>query len=246
MQRVMPAPAGASTARTAAGSICACDSDRWARLLRPDLAHGHEGRVPPAVRPDRRSLPLGLLMHRHRFVAGQPGPRPATRAARRAGRRAHGRLAGMVPFQTRDRHRELNFYNTQMRAWWVIGIALGAGGRAAGAGPGIARARGSVRAKLAAATHRLVGGRLRHGADRCRAPATTSGRPGAATSTRWRDALEDTERTRRAFMADISHELRTPLAVVRAELEAIEDGIRPLDLRPPWRRCRPRSASSAS
>src|SRR3546814_2119920 len=29
-------------------------------------------------------------------------------------------------------------------------------------------------------------------------------------------------------MADISHELRTPLAVLRAELEAIQDGIRPL------------------
>ena len=29
-------------------------------------------------------------------------------------------------------------------------------------------------------------------------------------------------------MADISHELRTPLAVLRAELEAIQDGIRPM------------------
>jgi two-component system sensor histidine kinase BaeS len=30
-------------------------------------------------------------------------------------------------------------------------------------------------------------------------------------------------------MADVSHELRTPLAVLSAELEAIEDGVRPLD-----------------
>ncbi|MQM40091.1 Signal transduction histidine-protein kinase BaeS [wastewater metagenome] len=29
-------------------------------------------------------------------------------------------------------------------------------------------------------------------------------------------------------MADISHELRTPLSVLRAELEAMEDGVRPL------------------
>ncbi len=35
---------------------------------------------------------------------------------------------------------------------------------------------------------------------------------------------------RRDFMADISHELRTPLAVMRAELEAMEDGIRPLNV----------------
>ena len=38
--------------------------------------------------------------------------------------------------------------------------------------------------------------------------------------------LEATERMRRDFMADISHELRTPLAVLRGELEALEDGVR--------------------
>ena len=58
-------------------------------------------------------------------------------------------------------------------------------------------------------------------------------------------ALDDTERNRRAFIADISHELRTPLAVVRAELEAIEDGIRPLD-RANLGALRARSASWAS
>jgi two-component system, OmpR family, sensor histidine kinase BaeS len=41
-------------------------------------------------------------------------------------------------------------------------------------------------------------------------------------------ALEKTEQMRRAFMADVSHELRTPLAVLRGELEAIEDGVREL------------------
>lgn len=33
---------------------------------------------------------------------------------------------------------------------------------------------------------------------------------------------------RRDFMADVSHELRTPLAVLRGELEAMEDGVRRL------------------
>src|SRR5450830_357823 len=41
--------------------------------------------------------------------------------------------------------------------------------------------------------------------------------------------LELNERARRTFMADISHELRTPLAVVRAELEAVQDGVRAPD-----------------
>ncbi len=35
---------------------------------------------------------------------------------------------------------------------------------------------------------------------------------------------------RRAYMADISHELRTPLAILRGELEAIQDGVRKMTL----------------
>lgn len=41
-------------------------------------------------------------------------------------------------------------------------------------------------------------------------------------------ALEQAEQTRRRWVADISHELRTPLSVLRGELEALQDGIRPL------------------
>jgi two-component system sensor histidine kinase BaeS len=41
--------------------------------------------------------------------------------------------------------------------------------------------------------------------------------------------LESNEALRRHFMADISHELRTPLAVLQAQLEAMQDGIEPLD-----------------
>ena len=42
--------------------------------------------------------------------------------------------------------------------------------------------------------------------------------------------LEQTEKLRRQWVADMSHELRTPLAVLRAELESIQDGIYPLDM----------------
>lgn len=41
-------------------------------------------------------------------------------------------------------------------------------------------------------------------------------------------SLEKNESMRRAFMADISHELRTPLAILRGELEAMQDGVRKL------------------
>lgn len=39
--------------------------------------------------------------------------------------------------------------------------------------------------------------------------------------------LEDNESARRRWFADVSHELRTPLAIMRGELEAASDGIRP-------------------
>jgi two-component system sensor histidine kinase BaeS len=41
--------------------------------------------------------------------------------------------------------------------------------------------------------------------------------------------LARNEALRREFVADVSHELRTPLAVLRGELEALEDGVRVLD-----------------
>lgn len=40
--------------------------------------------------------------------------------------------------------------------------------------------------------------------------------------------LEQNERARRQWIADISHELRTPLTILRGEIEAMQDGIRPL------------------
>ena len=42
-------------------------------------------------------------------------------------------------------------------------------------------------------------------------------------------ALAQTEQARRQWVADISHELRTPLSLLRADVEAMQDGVRPLD-----------------
>ncbi len=42
-------------------------------------------------------------------------------------------------------------------------------------------------------------------------------------------ALQHSDQKRKKVMADLSHELRTPLTVMRAEVEALIDGVRPLN-----------------
>lgn len=42
------------------------------------------------------------------------------------------------------------------------------------------------------------------------------------------ETLEKNRTARRRWMADIAHELRTPVAILKGEIEALEDGIRPV------------------
>ena len=45
------------------------------------------------------------------------------------------------------------------------------------------------------------------------------------------DSLEQSRTARQRWMADIAHELRTPVAILKGEIEALADGVRPADER---------------
>lgn len=80
--------------------------------------------------------------------------------------------------------------------------------------------------QVAAATHRLAAGDY---AERVQVQSDDEVGQLARDFNQLAHTLERNEQMRREFMADISHELRTPLAVLRGELEALEDGVRKLD-----------------
>lgn len=44
------------------------------------------------------------------------------------------------------------------------------------------------------------------------------------------DTLEKNRTSRQRWIADISHELRTPVSILQGELEALQDGVRPLNM----------------
>lgn len=66
-----------------------------------------------------------------------------------------------------------------------------------------------------------------------RLPATSSDELGelAARFNTLAQTLQANRSARRQWVSDIAHELRTPLTILSGELQALEDGIRPLDLK---------------
>jgi two-component system sensor histidine kinase BaeS len=130
---------------------------------------------------------------------------------------------GRSPLRRLSSAAEVSFQQEQLRASWLIAalaVAL-----AAALALALARAFVTPVKRVAQATHRLAAGNY---ATRVSVRSTDElGRLGADFN-RLAETLERNETLRRRFMADVSHELRTPLAVLSGELEALEDGVRPL------------------
>ena len=135
-----------------------------------------------------------------------------------------GRAVGYVallPFERATGEANERFQQGQLRALLLIGVL--AAGLAAALAFYLSRRLLEPVKRIAFFTHQLAGGKYD-----ARVEVTAHHEVGQLM----RDfnslalTLQRNEESRRQFVADVSHELRTPLAVLRGELEALEDGVR--------------------
>ncbi len=165
---------------------------------------------------------LTVLDAERRLVVGNPELAGATLRPVQLGSRTVG-WVGRAPLRRLSSAAEESFEAQQERAAW--GIAALALALAAALAVVLARVFLVPVKRIAEATHRLAGGNY---GTRVRAHTDDELGGLARDFNRLAETLERNETLRRRFMADVSHELRTPLAVLSGELEALEDGVRPL------------------
>ncbi|WP_249087033.1 two-component system sensor histidine kinase BaeS [Raoultella ornithinolytica] len=125
------------------------------------------------------------------------------------------------PVERLTRNTDINFDRQQKRTSWLI-VALSTILAALATFP-LARGLLAPVKRLVEGTHRLAAGDFT-----TRVAVSSSDELGrlAQDFNQLASTLERNQQMRRDLMADISHELRTPLAVLRGELEAIQDGVR--------------------
>ncbi len=217
---------------------------RWAELLRHTDPYAPPR--PPPRRPEARKLERSEPPRSGRRRRRRPPPdptgfgarlalldankipvmgRPATlqNATVRQIRHAHGVVGWLQLSQLEAVTNDLDrrFITQQSRAFALVaGVAIA---MAAGGSIVLARHFLSPIKDLPQGTRALIAGQFH-----TRIPTTTNDELGQLS----RDfntlahTLEQNEQARRQFTADMSHELRTPLAILRGEIEAMQDGVR--------------------
>jgi len=204
----------------------------WFSLIHPTGMPSPDENTPgstiPPVLPEADltglNLRVGLLDEQRKLVIGNP----TAEAASLQSIESNGKIVGwiaLVPFQQVSTGAALRFQEQQLKASWFIGgIAIVLAALVAFL---LARMFLAPVKRIAVSTHRLATGDYA-----TRVVISSNDELGrlAEDFNHLALTLEKNEQLRRAFMADISHELRTPLAVLKGELEAIEDGIRPMSV----------------
>jgi two-component system sensor histidine kinase BaeS len=163
-----------------------------------------------------------IVDNQYQRLVGHSGPIP--KESTRHPIHYNNQIVGWVmaaPPEKLTRNADINFDRQQKRTSWLI-VALSTL-LAAAVTWLLSRGLLAPVKRLVAGTHRLAAGDFS-----ARVTASSQDELGrlAQDFNHLAISLEKNEQMRRAFMADISHELRTPLAVLRGELEALQDGVR--------------------
>lgn len=137
-------------------------------------------------------------------------------------------LARMRPAPTVRTGAEARFLHDQYALMAAVGLGLIT--LALLTARGLARRWTRPLALVQEATQRLAQGELKV---RLQGGPTMAGRSDEIGDVmrnvnRMAEGLEGLDGARRRWLADISHELRTPLTVLRGDIEALHDGVRPL------------------
>ncbi|WLI87623.1 ATP-binding protein [Massilia sp. R2A-15] len=187
--------------------------------------------VPPA--PPLPPLPLSaqstpglqdritLLDARGAYLAGRPlDSGPSAKRAIGPSSAPFGFLAVSRPPRPSDALARAFLRELSDSLVWIVGASIAL---SAGAAMLLAAHFRKPIGRLAGAARELADGRFD-----VRLPADRSDELGelAHSFNQLAHKLEAAEQSRRQWVADTSHELRTPLSVLRAQLEAIQDGVR--------------------
>lgn len=202
---------------------------RWFSLIRPpgmaasDETPRQPRRVPPESDLTGLNLRVSLLDADKKLVIGNPRVSQNTKLKSIDVGGATVGWVALVPFQQVSTGAALRFQEQQLKASSVIGaIAILLAALVAWL---LARMFLAPLRHIAASTHRLTTGDY---ATRVTLASRDELGQLAEDFNHLAVTLGKNEKLRRAFMADVSHELRTPLAVLKGELEALQDGVRPL------------------
>lgn len=205
--------------------------DQYQQYGNWDFLHNNERGIFPMLRAMEQNNDEAMQAWRTRFwvtdenrrrLIGPPIPMPAgsTWQPLMAKKRIVGWLVA-APVEGLTRSADINFDRQQQRTSWLI-VAFTT--------LLAAMVTWMMSRGLLSPVKRLVSGIHQLAAGDFSTRVTASGRDEldrlAQDFNQLASALEKNEQSRRAFMADISHELRTPLAVLRGELEALQDGVR--------------------
>lgn len=166
-----------------------------------------------------------IIDQQYKVLVGPRAPVPPE-GSRRNITTSNGKVVGWVvgsPPERLTRSTDINFDHQQKRtSWLIVGLSTLLAALVTWL---MSRGLLAPVKRLVAGTHHLAAGNF---ATRVEVGSRDELGQLAQDFNRLASSLEKNESMRRAFMADISHELRTPLAILRGELEAMQDGVRKL------------------